>query len=218
MKHEQIKRLCVLAMLSALAYALVCVARIPISTMEFLKYEPKDVVITIGGFLYGPLAALSVSVVVSALEMVTISTTGWIGFAMNVISSAAFACTAAIIYHRRRTLSGAVIGLVLGSLLMTAAMLLWNYLITPIYMKKERELIAGMLIPVFLPFNLIKSGLNAAITALLYRPLVLTLRRARLLPPAQSSAPKKSKLPFWLGAAFVLLVCVIAALFLSGVL
>ena len=218
MKHEQIKRLCVLAMLSALAYAMVCVARIPISPMEFLKYEPKDVVITIGGFLYGPLASLSISVIVSALEMVTISSTGWIGFAMNVISSGAFACTAAFIYHKKRTLSGAVTGLVLGSVLMTAAMVLWNYLITPLYMGISREQVVTMLLPIFIPFNLIKSGLNAAITALLYRPLVLGLRRARLLPPTQSSAPKKSKLPFWLGAAAILLACIIAALFFSGVL
>ena len=64
---------------------------------DSLSYEPKDVVIAIGGFLYGPLAALGISLVVSFIEMLTISSTGWIGFVMNFLSSAAFAGTAALL-------------------------------------------------------------------------------------------------------------------------
>ena len=56
------RELTTLAMLTAIAYALVCTVRIPI--VLFLKYEPKDVVITIGGFLLGPMAALISSLVV----------------------------------------------------------------------------------------------------------------------------------------------------------
>ena len=38
-------------------------------------------------------------------------------------------------------------------------MLLWNYLITPIYMGMDREeIVVPMLIPVFLPFNLVKAA------------------------------------------------------------
>ena len=89
MKHEQVKKLTVLAMLCAVAYVIVALVRIPV--VMFLKYEPKDVIIAFGGFLYGPLAALIVTTVVSFIEMLTVSTTGWIGLIMNILSTAAFA-------------------------------------------------------------------------------------------------------------------------------
>jgi len=193
-------------MLCALAYIIVAFVRIP--AVMFLKYEPKDVVITIGGFLYGPLASLTMSIVVSFIEMITISDTGWIGFVMNVLSTAAFACTAAYLYKRKHTLSGAVIGLIVGSLLMTVVMVAWNYLLTPIYMATPRSEVATMLLPIFVPFNLIKGILNAAITALLFRPLVQTLRKANLFPQSKSQKKTdiKQKVWFYILAAVALLI------------
>ena len=37
----------------------------------------------------------------------------------------------------------------------------------------------------FLPYNLVKAGINGTLTMLLYKPVVRTLRRAKLLPPAE---------------------------------
>ncbi len=206
MKSSNVKKLAVMSMLCALAYIIVAFVRIP--AVMFLKYEPKDVVITIGGFLYGPLASLTMSIVVSFIEMITISDTGWIGFVMNVLSTAAFACTAAYLYKRKHTLSGAVIGLIVGSLLMTVVMVAWNYLLTPIYMATPRSEVATMLLPVFVPFNLIKGILNAAITALLFRPLVQTLRKANLFPQSKSQkkTDTKQKVWFYILAAVALLI------------
>ena len=61
-------------------------------------------------------------------------------------------------------------------------MMLCNYIITPIYTGLPRETVAGMLLPVFLPFNLIKYGINTAVTLILYKPIVTALRKAHLLP------------------------------------
>lgn len=108
---EKIRKLTTIAVLSALAYVAVLLFRIPIAPLDFLKYEPKDVIITIGGFIYGPAAAFGMSAAVSLIETATISTTGFWGFLMNVISTCAFACTASFIYKRKRTLGGALIGL-----------------------------------------------------------------------------------------------------------
>ena len=217
MKHEKMKKLTVLAMLSAIAYVAVALLRFPV--VLFLSYEPKDVVIAIGGFLYGPLAALGISLVVSFIEMLTISSTGWIGFVMNFLSSAAFAGTAALLYRKKRTQGSAIAGLFGGALLMTVLMLLWNYLITPIYMEMDREeIVVPMLIPVFLPFNLLKGCLNATITVLLYKPVVQGLRHAHLLPPSKTPGrmPVKRRLAVWLGALAVLAVCIVLILILHG--
>ena len=164
-KNQNLRKSVIMAMLAAVAYLLVALIRIPIlPAAPFLKYEPKDVAITIGGFLCGPTASLVISLVVSLIEMFTISETGWIGCLMNFLSTCSFACTAALIYKKKHTLGGAVLGLIAGSLTMIGVMLLWNWLITPLYMGGTREAVAAMLLPVFLPFNALKAGFNSAIT------------------------------------------------------
>ena len=176
------KKLVLIAMLAAVAYVIVCLIRVPV--VLFLNYEPKDVIITIGAFLLGPVCGFVVSLLVSLLEMVTISGTGPIGALMNLLSTCSFACTAAIIYKKPRTFSGAIIGLAVGTVAMTAVMVLWNWLITPLYMGVSREVVQGMLIPYFLPFNLFKATLNCALVLILYKPLVTALRRASLVEAA----------------------------------
>ncbi|MBE6976027.1 MAG: ECF transporter S component [Ruminococcaceae bacterium] len=202
------------AMLAAVAYLLVFFIRIPV--VLFLSYEPKDVVITIGGFLLGPMAAFAASVVVSLVEMLTISTTGPIGCVMNLLSTCSFACIAALIYKKRHNLAGAVLGLLAGSAAMVITMLLWNYLITPLYMTgTSRADVAAMLVPIFLPFNLLKAGFNAALTLLLYKPLVTALRRTGLVE-RKSSPAGKSKLGLYVFAGILLITCILLLLVLQG--
>ena len=207
MKQGKTKKLAVLAMLIALAYVAVALLRVPV--FAFLKYEPKDVIIVLGGFLYGPAAAAVIAALTSFIEMLTISDTGLIGFAMNFLSSAAFACVAALVYKKKHTLGGAVLGLVSGVVSMTAVMLLWNLILTPLYMGTPRADVAAMLIPVFLPFNLLKSMLNSALALLLYRPTVQGLRRANLFPQSSAAPAGKNKLWVWLAAAAVLIAGIV---------
>lgn len=216
MERMRLKRITVLAMMCALAYVAMLVGRVPI--VLFLKYDPKDVIITIGGFIYGPMAAFAISALVSLVEMMTISDTGIIGCIMNILSSCSFACAAAYLYKRRRSMKGAVMGLVAGWLIMTAVMLLWNYFITPYYMGYPREAVAELLIPAFLPFNLLKGGLNAAITMLLYKPIVTGLRKARLLPEPANENGRKINIGVILVSLLVLTTFVLLTLIFMGVL
>ena len=207
-----VKKMVLLAMLAAVSYMLVTLVRIPV--VLFLKYEPKDVVVTIGGFLYGPMASFVISAIVSLLEMVTISETGPIGCIMNLLSTCTFACTAAYIYNRKHTLSGAVAGLVTGSIVMVAAMMLWNWLITPLYMGGDREAVEALLLPAFLPFNSLKAGLNTALVLMLYKPLVTALRKIGLVQSG-STGSGKSKAGIFLLGAILLITCVLLILALQ---
>lgn len=213
-RNERLRGMIIMAMLAAIAYLLVATIRIPV--VMFLKYEPKDVAITIGGFLLGPLASVIISAVVSLIEMVTISDTGIIGCIMNFISTVSFACTAAVIYKKMRTAKGAILALLAGSVAMICVMLLWNWLITPLYMGGSREAIAAMLLPVFLPFNALKGGLNTALVLGLYKPLTLALRKARLLPPSEQN-PSGAKPEIYLLGAVLLVTCVVFLLVLRGI-
>ena len=215
-KQLDTKKLVLLAMLAAVAFMLVTLIRIPV--VLFLSYEPKDVAITIGGFLLGPMASFVISLVVALVEMVTISTTGPIGCLMNLLSSACFACTAAFVYKRKHSLGGAIWGLALGCVTMVATMLLWNWLITPLYMTgTSRSDIAAMLLPVFLPFNALKAGFNSALTLILYKPLVSALRKTGLIPNTNSN-PASTKWGIYLLGFALLITCILLLLVLRGIL
>jgi len=216
---NKIKKLTMIAMMCAFAYVIMLVARIPV--VLFLKYEPKDVIITIGGFIFGPFTSFLISIVVAFIEMITVSETGIIGFIMNVLSTCCFACTAAYFYKKKHTISGAVLGLVIGIFITTGVMLLWNYFIAPFYMGYPREAIAELLLPAFLPFNLLKGGLNTALTLLLYKPIVGALRKSNMI--AFSSAPtqtlnKGKRIGVTLIAILLLITCILFVLILRGVL
>ena len=209
-----VKEMVLIAMLAAIAYVIVSFIRIPV--VLFLKYEPKDVIITIGGFLLGPLAAFITSLVVSLVEMVSISDTGPTGALMNLLSTCSFACTAALFYKKRHTLAGAIGGLVLGSVVMVGAMLLWNWLITPLYMGVARSAVEDMLIPMFLPFNLLKAGLNSALVLVLYKPLVTALRKANLAPSKVQSGASGNKTGVWILGLILLATCILLLLVFQG--
>ena len=197
------------AMFIAVAYILVPLFKVVPNVAGFLSYEPKDAVIVIAGFIMGPMASFLISVIVSLIEMLTVSTTGPYGLLMNIVSTCSFALPAAVIYKRLHSRKGAVIGLVCGVAIMAACMLIWNYTVTPFYMGVDRAVVAGMLASVFLPFNLIKGGLNAALAMIIYKPVVNALRRTKLVEG--SSAPAKK---YFSAGHFVALLAIIITLLL----
>lgn len=161
-----------LSMLSALAFVSAVLVKIPIMpSAPFLRFDVKDAIIIISGILYGSIPSFAVSFIVCLLQMMLTGESGVIGFVMNLLSTVAFVCTASVIYKFRRNFWGLVIGLAAGCLLMTASMLLWNYIITPYFMGVPREVVGSMLLTVFLPFNMLKGGINAVIVLLYLKPL-----------------------------------------------
>ncbi|MBR2256659.1 MAG: ECF transporter S component [Blautia sp.] len=210
--------LAVVAMLTAISFVAVLLAKWIPNVSGFLSYDPKDAVIVIAGFIFGPLTSVFISVLVSLIEMFTISSTGLYGLLMNVVSTCAFAVPAAWVYTKYRTQRGAIGGLSLSVAVMALVMVAWNYVITPFYMGVPRETVAGMLATVFLPFNLVKGGMNAALTMLLYKPVVSALRGAGLVAPPRSGQKGKISFGFYLFALAVLATFVLLFLVLVGVL
>ena len=199
--NSKTKRITVIGMLCAITYVTMVVGRIPI--ILFLKYDPSDVIVTLGGFIWGPMTSCIVSVIVATLEMITVSDTGILGCIMNIVQTLSFACTASVIYTKKHTLSGAVIGLASGWLITVIVMLLWNYLVTPLYMGYPREAVVELLLPAFLPFNLLKGGLNASITFLLYKPWEHEARQKHT--------------GLLILASFIIVTCVLIILSMNGI-
>lgn len=190
--NDRLKSLLAMAMLTALAVAADVFLRIP-GIGGFLTYEPKDVILTIGAFIFGPIAGLIMSLVVCLIEMVTVSTTGFIGLLMNFLASGVFVGVSSVIYWRKKTMSRAILGLTLGSLSMLVIMLLWNYIMTPIYMGVPREAVLDLFLPLLIPFNAIKAALNSAVVLLLYKGVVTALRKSKLIPQRESNDGENKK-------------------------
>ncbi len=176
-------RLGVMAMFVAISYVAVCIFHIKVS---FLTFDIKDALIAVAGMLYGPLSAITISVTVALIEMFTISETQLYGLIMNILSSVAFTATASLIYKYKRNLFGAVLGLVSGVMTVTAVMMAFNLLVTPFYMGVTIGEVAKLIPTLLLPFNFIKSLMNASLVMMIYKPIVTALRRAGAIKGAKA--------------------------------
>ncbi len=214
-----VKTVSMCAMMAALAFGLTFLSRTFIPPLfpsaNFLTFDLKDVILVISALLLGPIPALIITCVAAFLEMVTISSTAWIGFIMNIISSSAFILPCALLYRRSKTWTNALTGLIIGVVSMTAVMILWNYFLTPLYMGVPKQVVVDMLLPTFLPFNLLKGGVNAALTLLIYKPIVKALRAARLLPVASDKGGKSNTVISIVTAVLILAACAAAIYLLN---
>ena len=166
------KKLTRLAMLVAISLVLLTIVHIPFPPAPFLEYDPADVPIFIGAFAYGPLAGLALTVIASVIQGVTVSSSSSIiGIIMHIFATGAYVLVAGTIYKKNTTKKGAVCSLVAGTLVMTAVMVLCNLIFTPIFMGQPMKDVVAMLLPLIIPFNLLKAGVNSLITFFLYKPL-----------------------------------------------
>ncbi len=179
MRNKNVEKLVKMALLCAMSVVLMYVVRFPlIPALPFLEYDMADVPILIGAFLYGPVAGLILTAVVSVLQALTVSAaSGWVGGVMHFFATGAFVVLAGIIYRRRHTLRGAIEGLIAGSVAMILIMVPFNYYLSPIFLQSAElsyQAAQGMIWSVmwsFVAFNAAKAGINSLATYLLYKPV-----------------------------------------------
>ncbi len=212
MKNMKVKEITTLSILTAMAVIVNLLIHFPmIPAVPWLAYDPKDIVIVIGGFIYGPFAAFLVSAMCSILEILFRGGTV-IDVLMNVISTCAFACVAAFIYKKNHTKKGAIIGLISGVICMTICMVIWNYIMTPIYFGMPREAVVEILLPGIVPFNLLKASLNAGITLFLYKSIVTILRKTNLVDSGDTHAQSNKTMLIMGLFITITIICIILAL------
>lgn len=210
------QKIVILALMCAVAYVLTVLIRVPV--VSFLTYDPKDIIIVLAGFIFSPIYSVIVSLVVSLIEMVTVSNSGPIGLIMNVMAGCTFALTASIFYKKSKSNKSVVFGFIVASISMTVFMLAWNYLITPFYLGTPREAVVDMLVPIILPFNLIKSALNSCIILLIYKPIINSLRNNKLIDlNKQSKDNNSTNIPIMIISAFIIVTCIFIILVLNKV-
>ncbi len=165
------KNIVLMAFFIAISVVLVYVVHFPIfPSAPYLLYDPADIPILIGAFAFGPVAGIIITIIASAIQALTVSAQdGVYGFLMHVIATSTLVVVASSIYRIKHTRVGAVIGLVSGTLAMGIIMMIANHFLTPLFYGMPASVVDAMLLPIILPFNLIKAGGNSIITFFVYK-------------------------------------------------
>ena len=161
------RQLVTMALMCAIA-SLVSFIQIPIiPAAPFLTYDPSLMPAMVCGFAYGPGAGIAVGSIAAVIH--GLITGDWVGSLMNICAAVFFVLPAALVYAKKRTFKGAVIGLVLGVLLATAGSVASNLTIGVWFWYGSADVIMPLLVPAVLPFNLVKAGLNSVLTMAVYK-------------------------------------------------
>ena len=175
---QNINKLTKMSILVALSIVLLMLVRFPFSAIvpvpgaQYYEYDAMDIPILIGSFIYGPLAGLLITLVSSVIQGISFSSgSGWVGILMHFIATGTLCLTAGTIYKFKKDIKGAVIGLAIGTIAMALIMIPANLVIVTTFFGFPKEQVEALILPVIIPFNLFKAGVNCIITFLIYKPL-----------------------------------------------
>lgn len=182
------------ALLSAIAFVLYMFAKfsLPFMFPSFLDMQFSELPALLAGFALGPVAGATV-VIVKCLLKFPFSSTAFVGELTDMLLGILYVLPASIVYHRNKTKKNALIGLIAGTLIATAAAILVNRFISipfyvSFYFKGNFEVIVGIVKPLYkgitrktfyvyylllavLPFNLLRLGVVSFVTFIVYKSL-----------------------------------------------
>ena len=189
-------------MLSGLAFVLQYL-EFPIPIMPFfIRFDFSDLPALIGAFAYGPLAGVIVEFITPLAGVIvefiknllhcTVTQSFTVGELSNFILGAVFTGTAGLIYKKNKTKKGAIIGAIVGSVIMGIISFPSNlFIVYPAYEKftpiNEIMDAFSKLLPsvgklwqallIFnVPFTIVKGLISTLITVLIYKRLSPVLK------------------------------------------
>lgn len=163
------RQLVVMALMCAISILLTFVELPIFPAAPWLKYDPSFVPAMVCGFAFGAGPGLAVGIVAIALHCMMDGNI-W-GNLMNVIVICGYVIPAALVYKRNHTMKGAILGLVLSFVAAIILAIIGNVLITPIYAGMPAEAVIAMIVPILLPFNIMKAILNSVLTLVVYKSI-----------------------------------------------
>ena len=188
-KKFNIKSLAVVAIMGAIGFILMVLEfPMPFLIPPFIKFDFSELPAIITAFALGPIQGIIVCLIKNLLHLF-VTTSAGVGELSNFILGAIFVGTAGIIYRFKKTRSGALIGSIVGALLMAVISVVSNYFVVyPAYVTlygMPMEAIIGMykaLLPasdtllksllIFnLPFSFAKGMIDALICFVVYKKL-----------------------------------------------
>jgi riboflavin transporter FmnP len=176
MRNSRLQLMTKVGVLSALAF-LIMFFEFPLPFFPpYLKIDLSDIPAIVGAFAFGPVAGILIELVKNLLHFITKTQTGGIGEIANFLTGASYVVAASLIYVRNKSKKNAIIGLIVGTIVMSIVMCLANYFILlPLYMpalfEEPVSVVINLILTTTLPFNLVKGVIVSFITLLIYKRL-----------------------------------------------
>ncbi len=190
MRQKRIKKIAYIGMFSALA-AVAMVFKMPVPwAPTFYKMELSEVICLVGGFLLGAPAAVAIEAIKVLVNfLLDGTTTAGIGELSNFLMGCSFVVPATLVFHRKKTMDSAILGVVVGTVSLGVVSCLLNYFVLlPMYSEVfglPMEVIIGMGTKIFpsisgmwsfvlicvLNFNLSKGIISSILGIVLYKLL-----------------------------------------------
>ena len=197
-QRSRTHRIAVTAMLSAVATVLMFLEfPIPFLIPSFVELDFSELPALLAAFSLGPVSGAVVCLVKNVIKGLLFSGTGGVGEMCNFLLGVCFVIPAGVIYHYRKTRTGALIGALVGAAIMAVCSVPVNYFISyPVYtvflpidaiISMYQEIVQrfgdffhaswqvnGLLSCLIIfnaPFTLLKGLLDMALCFLVYKPL-----------------------------------------------
>lgn len=181
-----------LSLLSAVALILMYFDFPVIPMFAWLKMDLSDVPALLGTFGFGPLAGVLIELIKNLLILITKGTqTGFVGEAANFLIGTALILPAGIIYHKSKSKKTAILGMIIGGILMEVVAVFANvYFLIPAYgLKMSAEEVMKYVTAGLIPFNGIKAVLVSTLTYILYKKVSVSVFKAE----PDFGSPKKAQ-------------------------
>lgn len=157
--------------------ALMCAIGTLLSFIEFpllpgvtwLKFDASNMPAMVAGFAYGPAGGVAVGIVTAIIHGLLMA--DFTGALMNILVVTCFVLPATLIYKKKRTYKFAIIGLVFSIIAGVIGSIIGNLLLTPSWLGVPFDAVVALIIPVLIPFNLLKGLLNSVITLIVYKSI-----------------------------------------------
>jgi len=159
-----------------------------IPAFPWLKVDLSAVPVLLSGFAFGPLVAVGVEILKNLLVFaVKGSSTGGVGQLANIIVVGSYVFTASLVFKKFKTRKGAIIGALLGSIVMIPLAMLSNYyILIPLFFPggMEAEMMRSYMFFGIPAFNFIKGVIISVVGILFYdRVATLINKEARFQKP-----------------------------------
>lgn len=149
-----------ISLLAAIAVVLMYFEFPVIPMFPWLKIDLSDIPALMGGFAFGPVAGIVIELLKNILHVLVKGTSsGLVGELANFLIGIALVVPASVIYRRKKTIASAIIGMIVGVLVLEVAGILANvYILLPLYgMKMVGEELTKYIVAGLVPFNGIKG-------------------------------------------------------------
>ena len=176
--NKNVNKMIKISLLVAIAVVLMYFDFPVIPLFPWLKIDLSEVPALMGGFAYGPVAGGAIVILKVVLRFLIKGTeTGFIGELANIIVGLALVVPAAWIYNRNKSKKTAIIGMMIGGLVMELLGIVANvYFLLPAYgMQMAPAELSQYVIVGLLPFNGLKALIVGIITYLLYKKVSVAI-------------------------------------------